>query len=57
MIRVALNDSRYVFHNCVNIDDRLRFFFRSQFEENTIVFVKSFRSKALMSILSLKLGE
>jgi hypothetical protein len=31
--------------------------FRSQFQENTILFVKSFLSKALKAIISSKLGE
>ena len=32
-------------------------FFYSQFQENTIVFVKSFLSKALKAIISSKLDE
>ena len=32
-------------------------FFRRQFEEKKMLFVKSFRSKALVAIVSLKLSE
>ena len=39
------------------IDYDFVFFFRSQFEEKKTLFVKSFRSEALMAIVSLKLGE
>jgi hypothetical protein len=47
--------SRYIFqYNC----DRLCFScFSSKFQENTILFVKSFLSKALKAIISSKLDE
>ena len=39
------------------IDYDFWFFFRRQFEEKKMLFVKSFRSKALVAIVSLKLSE
>ena len=39
------------------IDYDFCFFFRRQFEEKKMLFVKSFRSKALVAIVSLKLSE
>ena len=58
MIRVAINDSRYIVHNSVNIDDRLWFlFFFPQAvwrKENVICEIVSIESTGGNSILEIK---